>query len=149
MAEVFEEQNEEKEIKKKKETKPEIKAPVIKGPEAIKTLMEIHEIRETARKGREIIARKKGDQIEPKEEEFNEVKHKDVDIKSMLEPPTPPEAGKTSSKKIASGKLEPLSLFTSKSQSQVTEKIGSESETVKKRKSKFDEMMRKMKKFIE
>lgn len=97
MPTAFEEKTEDEEVKKKKKPEakaperkaPEFKAPELKGPEAIKTLMEIREIRETAKKGREIIARKKGEQIEPKEEE-RDVKHKDMDIKSMLEPPPAP-----------------------------------------------------------
>ena len=161
MAEAFEEREEEKraEMKKKKVMKPEVKPLASKGPEAIRTLMEIHEIRDTAKKGREILARKKAEWQEPKEEEKDSLSE-EFDIKSMLEPPAPPEPpkeplGHKESEmrhfhKSGSEKLEPLDIFASKSKTQKhsMEKVGIESEAVKKNKSKFEEMMQKMKKFL-
>ena len=175
-ATVFEDKGEDEKEELKKKKKPEAKAPEtraplpkarefkaadLKGAEAIKTLMEIREIRETAKKGREIIARKKGEQIEPEEEE-KDVKYKNVDIKSMLEPPpskppTPPKNPKDSEPAISRtarlAKLKPLDLSIQRTQTQsfdkITENIGAESEIVKKKKLKFEEMMRKMKKFLE
>jgi len=151
MPEAFEERKEEdrKEIKKKPMQREEKKAPAIKskGPEAIKTIMEIREIRETAMKGREIIARKEGRHIEPREEE-KDLKYVDVDIKSILEPPpTPPKILK--SKPQAPFQMQsklpaqPLKLAP------IAKSIPEESEQDKKNKKvKFEEMMRKMKKFL-
>ena len=151
MPEAFGERKEEerKEVKKKPMQKEEEKAPAIKskGPEAIKTIMKIREIRETARKGREIIARREGKFIEPKEEE-KDLKYVDVDIKSILEPPPKPPKLPLN-KPQAPLQMQFKSLTQPPKLAPTTKSIPEESEQDKKNKKvKFEEMMRKMKKFL-
>jgi hypothetical protein len=151
MPEAFEERKEEdrKETKKKPIQKDDKKALAIKskGPEAIKTIMEIRDIRETARKGREIIARREGRFIEPKEE-VKDLKYVDVDIKSILEPPPKPP-NLPSNKPQAPMQIQSKPPNQPPKLSSITKSIPEESEQDKRNKKvKFEEMMRKMKKFL-
>ena len=151
MPEAFEERKEEerKEVKKKPLQKEEKKVPAIKskGPEAIKTIMEIREIRETAMKGREIIARREGRFIEPKEEE-RDLKYVDIDIKSILEPPPKPPKRPIDDPQ-APLQMQPKLLAQSPKLVPIAKSISEKSEQDKKNKKvKFEEMMRKMKKFL-
>jgi len=144
MPEAFEEER--KEEKKKEIAKPEIKAPIkkppeLKEPETLKTIREIRDIRETVRKGREIVARKKGEYVEPQEDE-KDLKHTAVDVKSMLEPPPPPAKPKP---KVEG--LRPLELFA-RNKPKMSEIEHEAEEARKGKKLEFDVMMQKMKKFL-
>jgi len=145
MPEVFEEER--KEDRKKKElAKPETKAPIkkppeLKEPETLKTIREIRDIRETVRRGREIVARKKGEYIESQEDE-KDLKHTSIDVKSMLEPSPPPAKPKP---KIEG--LRPLELFA-RNKPKMSEIEYEAEESRKGKKQEFDAMMQKMKKFL-
>jgi len=119
MPEAFEEKKEEerKELKKKKKEF---------APSELKTIMEIRDVRETARKGREIIARREGKYIE--KEEDKDVKYPGVgDMLSSVPPKNPhPQAPIAPPPSAPSG----------------------HEDDRKDGKKKFEDMIRKMKKFL-
>jgi len=140
MAEAFDEaEKKKKEAKKEENARAQLKKALdLKEPEPLKKLIEIREIRETAKRGRELLARRKGEFVEPREDEKYD--KGSVERKMPVAPPSKPEDSRP-----------PATIFQKElhlKDVQEKGKLLESSEERKRNKGRFEEMMRKMRKFL-